>query len=211
MSVFRDDPELLAAFRGGDRRALEKVYWTYVQRVERIIRFGHALAHKGSRVGGARRAEVADLVQETFSRAFAPRARMAFDGARLYWPYLSVIARNLLTDWARKRGRQVRFEELPEAAEAPAPEDEDELPWASADTLRVVERYLGSLDAELRAVHRERYERGLSQLEAASALGLTRQQLRTREARLRDGLASALRQVGQDFFSTHSVAVRKDG
>lgn len=200
MPVFRDDPELLAAFRRGDRDALEKVYWVYVQRVERIVRYGHAIAHKGGvRVSGARRGEVADLVQETFSRAFAPRARLAFDGARPYAPYLSVIARNLLTDWARKRGRDVSFDELPEADDTPEPEDDDELPWANPDTLRVVEHYLATLDAELRAVHRERYERGLSQHEAASALGLTRQQLRTRESRLRDGLASALRRQGQQI------------
>jgi RNA polymerase sigma factor (sigma-70 family) len=203
MPVFRDDPELLTAFRRGDRHALEKVYWVYVQRVERIVRYGHAIAHKGgARVSGARRSEVADLVQETFSRAFAPRARLAFDGTRPYAPYLSVIARNLLTDWARKRGRDVAFDELAEADDAPELEDEDELPWANADTLRVVEHYLGALDADLRAVHRERYERGLSQLEAASALGLTRQQLRTREARLREGLASALRRDGQPISST---------
>jgi RNA polymerase sigma factor (sigma-70 family) len=210
MPVFRDDPELLAAFRRGERSALERVYWTYVQRVERIVRYGHALTHKGSRVAGALRGEVADLVQETFSRAFAPRARMAYDGARPYGPYLSMIARNLLTDWARKRGRLVAFDELLDEDEAPEPAQDDELPWADADTLRLVERYLASLDADLRAVHRERYERGLSQLEAATALGLTRQQLRTREARLRDGLAAALRELGQDLSSTRSAAARKD-
>jgi DNA-directed RNA polymerase specialized sigma24 family protein len=63
--------------------------------------------------------------------------------------------------------------------------------------MAVVERFLRELAPELKAVHEKRYTLGLSQAEAAAALGITRQRLRTAEARLRDGLARALRGSGR--------------
>jgi RNA polymerase sigma factor (sigma-70 family) len=189
----RSHPELLAGFRRGDRSALEAVYWAYVDRVERVVARGHSIARKGKRVEGAGEGNVADLVQEVFLRAFADRARAAYDGVRDYAPYLTVIARNLLTDFARKQGREASFELLDEDDAPAAPEPGDGEAWADAETIRVVENFLEGLDEELRGVHHTRYELGMSQERAAEALGCTRQQFRTREARLRDGLRKALR------------------
>jgi RNA polymerase sigma-70 factor (ECF subfamily) len=190
MPHLRSDPALLAAFRRGDRDALARVYWAYIERVERLVRHGYALTGTGQRVAGARLDDIVDLVQETFLRAFGPHARIAYDGQRDYGPYLTTIARNVLTDWARRRGRELVVDELPDREdEAPA----DEEPWADVRTMKAVDEYLVSLDDDLRSVHRERYEHGLSQAQAARVLGLSRQQLRTREARLREGLARALR------------------
>jgi RNA polymerase sigma-70 factor (ECF subfamily) len=195
MPFLRARPELLAAFRRGDRGALEEVYWAYVERVERVVRRGYAVVHKGVRVEGAHVDQVGDLVQEVFVRAFAERARQSYDGLRDYGPFLSTIARNRLTDWARGRGRELRqlpLDDVDELADADGGSAAPE-PWADPDTLRVVEAYLASLDDELRAVHRERYENGRSQEQAAQVLGCSRQQLRTKENRLRDGLRKALR------------------
>ncbi len=192
MTLLRERPELLAAFRRGDRAALEEVYWTYVERVERVVRFGFALADRGTFVVGARGSDLADLVQDAFLRAFAPPALQGYDGLRDYWPYLQTIARNLLVDWARKQGRELSLEALGEAATGTlaAPET---TAFADAVTMRAVEAYLAALDPTLRAVHEERYVKSRSQLEAAEALGISRQQLRTLETRLREGLRDALR------------------
>ena len=65
-------------------------------------------------------------------------------------------------------------------------------PWADPAVMAVVEVYLAGLEGDLRDVHEVRYVRGLPQREAAAQLGISRQQLRTREARLRDGLREAL-------------------
>ena len=195
MPLLRSRPELLAGFRRGERAALTAVYWAYVDRVERTVRYGYSIVSRGDvRVPGAHRDEIVDAVQETFLRAFEERARLAYDGQRDYAPYLRTIARNLLADRARKLGRELSFDALAESEDLdrPSAADDDEA-WATPETMRVVTKYLASLGDELRALHRERYERGLSQQEAAAALGWTRQQLRTREARLRDGLAGALR------------------
>ena len=50
-----------------------------------------------------------------------------------------------------------------------------------------------TIPEDLAAVHRERYVLGHTQRVAALALGLSRQQLRTRENHLRAGLDAALR------------------
>ena len=194
MPVFRDRAELLRRFRAGDPPALEEVYWAYVGKIEGIVRHGVAVPGTGGRVGGSgrHRADLADLVQEIFIRAFAPPARQAYDGLRDYGPYLFTVARHVVIDWGRRQGREiptldVDLEGLVEAPGPPLPEE------AAAGDLDIVRRYLDQLSAELRAVHQVRYEQGLSQREAADRLGVSRQQLRTLEDHLRTGLRRALK------------------
>jgi len=188
MTLFRDRPQLLAAFRRGERAALVAVYWAYVDRVERLIRGGWRTP-TGERVEPPGRDDIADLVQETFARAFGERARLGFDGVREFGPYLATIARNLLVDWARRRGREVPVDVDERWIDAPVEgASETDAAWTDAATVARVEAYLATLSSELVAVHRERYVLGRSQRDAAAALGISRQQLRTRENRLRDGL-----------------------
>jgi RNA polymerase sigma-70 factor, ECF subfamily len=186
----RSRPGLLAAFRRGDRAALEEVYWAYVDVVEIAIRRGHAIASKGTRVPGAAPDAVADSVQETFLRAFREGARSAYDGVREYGPYLRTIARNVLVDRARSERREIPVDDLAPMLDATEAPDE---PWADAETMRIVEDYIASLDDELRSIHEARYVRGLSQNVAAETLGITRQTVRTLEARLREGLARRIK------------------
>jgi RNA polymerase sigma-70 factor (ECF subfamily) len=187
MPFLRSRPELLSAFRDGDRDALSQVYWAYIDRVEAYVRKTMPWGH----------AEIKDVIQDAFIRAFDERARLSYDGLRDYGPYLCTICRNLIVDRARKRGREVPTEDgtMDETAEAP-PSSGGEVPWADAATIAVVETYLSSLDPALRQVHEERYVKGIPQREAAERLGISRQQLRTREGKLRDGLSAALRKAG---------------
>lgn len=191
MTLFRDRPDLLLAFRRGDRAALEAVYWAYIDRVERLIRAGWRTP-AGDLASPPTGDDIGDLVQETFARAFTERTRLAFDGLREFGPYLATIARNLLVDWARRRGREVPsdFGDLPSPVESEIAEDTAD--WADAATMKQVDDYIASLPEDLRAIHRERYVHGRSQRDAATALGISRQQLRTREQRLRNGLRRAL-------------------
>lgn len=194
MTVFRAEPGLLARFRDGDPAALERVYRAYVDRIGGIVRFGFRLPSQGVAVGGVAESahDVADLVQEVFVKAFAPSARRAFDGLRDYAPFLFAIARNVVVDWARRRGREIptawteldRIDELEEAGGEP--------PWADEDTMAIVQRYIGRLNGDLLRVHQVRYCDGLSQRDAAERLGIGRQRLRTLEDRLREGLRREL-------------------
>jgi RNA polymerase sigma-70 factor (ECF subfamily) len=199
MPILRADRALLDRFRKGAPEALGTVYWQYVRKVECLLSAGFELRGRGTRVGGACRQpdELADLVQEVFVRAFSVKGRRAYDGLRDYGPYLYAIARNVLIDWARVRGREIpsSWTEL-EAVIEIAPVIEDTAPWAEPATMRVVEEYLGALPEGLREVHKLRHEQGLSQEQAAERLGVGRQTLRTLERRLRDGLAAALDAAG---------------
>ena len=185
--LFRERKELLVPFREGDKSALEAVYRRYVRLVETVLR-------EGTRVGQSRvftndvEAQK-DLVHDVFARAFSVRARMGFDGIREYRPYLLTITRNVLVDWARKRK-----ETLPGNVDAliDRMEVESTEPWADAQTMRVVETYIAGLPEDLRRLHTLRYDQGLSQDETGKVLGLTRQNVRTLEAKLRSGLSAAL-------------------
>jgi RNA polymerase sigma-70 factor (ECF subfamily) len=199
--VFVKEPGLLARFREGETAALEQVYWAYVDAVTRVVRAvmnSHAPRSLDQLAGAA--TEIGDLVQEVFVRAFAPRTRASFDGARPYGHYLAQIARNVVVDHWRTTRRQVPLD-LDPLLDAMSLEADDAGKrterWADPETVAVVERYLAALPPELRQVHDALYVRGLSQREAASALGLGRQAVRGLEARLRAGLRRHLQQSGQ--------------
>jgi RNA polymerase sigma-70 factor (ECF subfamily) len=198
MPIFTDNRVLLNDFREGRRAALEQVYWAYVSKVEGIIRFGFVRSDHVA-IGGVGNAgpELRDLVQEVFARAFAPDARRAYDGLRPFAPYLFAIARNVLADWRRRSGREVPTEwQSLEAAVNGLPQEElpqEELPaYADEATVAVVERFLRELPPELRDLHHQRLTLGLSQRDAADALGISRQNLRTLEDRLRSMLRQTL-------------------
>ena len=188
MPIFAQRPELLRPFSEGAPAALEAVYWFYKDKVEGIVRFGTR------RVPTT--AEIEDLVQEIFTKAFAPRARRTFDGQRPYGPYLFAIARNALRSWCHDMMREVPTDwpalcewlEGVEATEQPT--------HADPRVIMAVERFVRTLSPELQAVHQQRFVRGLSQRDAAAALGLGRQSVRTLEGQLRDQLRSALAAEG---------------
>jgi RNA polymerase sigma factor (sigma-70 family) len=177
-------------FRAGRPEVLERLYRIHVDQVKRIVGRGFWLGPGRGRVRGVAPPEVPDLVQEVFARAFRESARRAFDERRQYSPFLAAIARNLVTDWVRRRRS-----ELPVAGQLAEADDDAASPWRDESLLQVVERYVAALPDGLRCVFEQRYVLGRSQTASASALGITRQRLRTREIKLRGGLTRALRQA----------------
>ena len=199
--VFAEKPDLLVSFRQGDRSALETVYWAYVDQVARIVQSvlkSYATA-TGDRIG-FRATELGDLVQEVFVRAFSPEGRQRYDGRRPYGPYLGQIARHVAADHWRAVRRQVPLDVAP-LLDALSLETDDTQStaagWADPATIIVVERYLASLEPDVRRVHEVLYVQGLSQRDAAAALGLGRQAVRGIEARLRAGLRRELERTGR--------------
>jgi RNA polymerase sigma factor (sigma-70 family) len=194
MPIFRGKPDLLRGFRAGDRAAIETIYRAYVDKVTNIVRFGFRLPGGGSAPGlRVNAAEIADVVQEIFLKAFAESARASFDGIREYGPYLYAISRNVLADWSRRSGRELpAHPALLQEAEAEAPTDDDVGPWGDPETVALARRYVDGLEPQLKQVHQARFVTGLSQRDAADQLGVGRQTLRTLEGRLRDGLRKEL-------------------
>jgi DNA-directed RNA polymerase specialized sigma24 family protein len=72
------------------------------------------------------------------------------------------------------------------------PPSADQSDWFSSGVIDVVEKYVAGLERPLRELHHSRYVVGKSQREAAESLGLSRQNVRTLEERLKSGLRAAL-------------------
>lgn len=188
MFPFRHAPELVTAFRAGERVALESVYRFYVRQLDGYFRI---LARQTGNLELSQPSAVADLLQETFIRAFSHAARHAYDGERDYAPYLYTIARNCFVDVLRKRHTETPFspDALPFVAnDADAPRDEAYDP----EVVAVLDAYLRDLPLSLKRVYEKRFELGLTQDAACNELGISRRSLRTAEDRLRRGLRKAL-------------------
>jgi RNA polymerase sigma-70 factor (ECF subfamily) len=195
---------LLRAFRRGDPDALEAVYLAHVREVETFIR-GALL-----RSGRLTAADLADLVQDVFLRAFSESARASYDGLRPYPPFLTTLARNLFVDWARRTGRELPRSDMldgPLAAEGAAAGAAGDKPGAAGSAegepfepavVAIADAYVRGLPEELRQVHHQRFVLGTPQRQAAEALGISRQTLRTLEKRLIVGLRRRLREAGVD-------------
>lgn len=197
---------LLASFKAGERAALTEVYRAHAEAVALMLRHGFVFESGGQRrrfVGYGSGFELQDALHETFRRAFEPRARDAYDGIRPYGPYVKTIARNLVLRGFRDRERL-----FPSLDEAP-PEVRDVTPIAleaapsperavhDRQVAALVADFLAGLEPQDRALVELRFERGLSQRDAAEALGLGRQRIRTRERNLRRRLLAYLREHGE--------------
>jgi RNA polymerase sigma factor (sigma-70 family) len=192
LPIFKTHPELLPAFREGDRRALETVYRFYVHQIEKYLR---SLARSTGTTALRQPSAVADLLQTVFVRAFSDGGRRAYDGLRDYAPYLATIARNCFIDLSRECGREVITspDELVDIADGSAEDDESPIDPKVAGVVRT---YVESLVDPPKGVYEQRFVRGLSQEQTSANLGLSRRAVRTAEKRLRQGLRKALSRAG---------------
>ena len=186
---------VLERFRRGEAAELEAIYRAYLRAVIRTV--AKALRRYGGVARAYRRtvaAELPDLVQEVFARAFEPGTRQRFDGVREYGPYLGNIARNVVVDHLRRRRRWVVMDPALLASDPLTPVVICEPTEALDDlqVLAVVNRYLTDLPSDLQRVHDAIYVQGLSQREAAKSLGLGRQVVRTLQSKLQKGLRRAI-------------------
>lgn len=191
MTLFRDRPELVNGFRRGAPEALERVYLAYADQVRDYLT---ALARKAPRLRRAEPELVADLLQEVFVRAFSAQARLTFDPARAYGPYVRSIARNCFIDALRSGDRELLDAGSPPEHEVEERGQDERL--CDPKLRSILRRYLERLPAPLWLVYEQRYVLEHSQEAACAALGLTRTELRTNEQRLRRGLREALQAQG---------------
>jgi RNA polymerase sigma factor (sigma-70 family) len=185
--------DLLQRFRSGEQDALAEVYAAYVEKVGRLVRSG-CLVRRGN--GGiAGRVCVSpqdhpDVIQEVFVKALSPSGRRGYDATRDYGPYLLIIARNTMISWLRKRSCA---QSVTRSVAVRAGLDfEGRAPWEDDAIVAAAERYLSNLPPELHAAYRHRYVENLTQQQTARAMGISRQNLRTLEQRLRSGLERSL-------------------
>lgn len=194
--MLEQDREQLLAFREGKPEVLARVYHALVDDVFRLCALGFVT--KNGTIRPERDAdEQRAIVQDVFVRAFAERARLAYDGLRPYRPYLLTIAKNVMIDRARNRSTELaRTTEVDVddiiATDAPIAGEIEEA--AEQQQLRAkAAAYVQTLDDELRTFVRLRFEEELSQAEVADQLGVTRRRVRTLEARVTKGLRRFLK------------------
>jgi RNA polymerase sigma factor (sigma-70 family) len=189
---------LLEGFRAGNVTALEEVYQVHVGSITRHL--ARRLGQSGL-ASGELTAQLPDLVQEVFLKAFSSAARAGFDGAREFTPYLFGIARNVFVDYLRSRRRFVlRDPHLIatglDTAEAQAFFERAFDPFSDPQTIELARRYVAGLSPSLFRVYRALYIEGRSQQDAAALLGLGRQTIRTLQSKLRAGLRRELLACG---------------
>lgn len=195
MRVLHEDRALLEKFRRGDAEALTYVYRTHVQRLSDYLRAGFS-TDTGGRVGGlSRQSELEDAIQEIFIRAFRDAARASYDGLRPFEGWLVGIAHNYAVSELRRR--RLPVEPLSHQLERKVA---DTSPTESIIEDRELEALLKAFVATLsereQAVYHARFDRELSQEQAAKALNLTRIQVRRVDVRLRSRLLANLKERG---------------
>ncbi len=199
---------VLKGFRAGEQAALTAVYRMHAADIARFLRGGFTF-RSGERmhrfVGYRSGFELQDALHETFRRAFEPRARASYDGIRPFAPYLRTIARNVVLKTFR--AREVLFPAIDDGAlgasdtaafaVAPTAIPSPERIVHDAQLRRLVRGFLDSLDADDARLVTLRFSEGKSQRDVAALLGIGRQRIRGREAKLRARLLTYLRAHGE--------------
>lgn len=169
------DGELAALALGGEERAYREFLRRYREPVYRLIR-------NTIRDGE----EALDVTQECFVSAFAALKR--YDRERPFRLWISRIALNKCRDWARRRAVRTFFTRAAPLDDAFGLASDDASPEIEAGDraeMRRVSAAIGKLPAKLREALVLRAVEGLSQAEAADALGVTEKTVETRLYRAR--------------------------
>lgn len=186
--MLEHDRPLLEGYRRGDRAVLDVIYRRLSAPVLRALSRGF-----GVRVSsGVSAVQVSPLDldaahQETFVRVFSDSARLHYDGLKPFEPYVLAIARSAAIDVLRAQGKLHR-EALPldEVAETLFdPTASPEAQALQAEAAAVVKGFLSTLSPEDRAFATARFIEGLSQERAGALCGWSRQEARTKEAKLK--------------------------
>lgn len=151
------DPELVAAWRGGDESAATQLVHRYAAALGRYLA-----------ASGAASAEVEDLVQDTFFNAFRGLHGWRGDGSFRGWLYR--IAGNVLKDRFRQNKGRV-FLEIEEHDIVGAADPAGEL--AADEMGRQLQAGLRRLPRLQREVFLLRVQQGLDYSEIAASLGST--------------------------------------
>lgn len=173
------DGELAALALGGQQRAYREFLRRYREPVYRLVR------------GSVRDADEAlDVTQETFVAAFIALKR--YDPKRPFKLWIARIALNKCRDWVRRRTVRAFFTRaapLDDAYDVASDTASPETEASDRAELARVSAAVAKLPAKLREVLILRAVEGLTQAEAAEALGVTEKAVETRLYRARAKLA----------------------
>ena len=176
------DAELVTKALAGKQSA----YFALMLRHREAV-FKLARSHTGDE------SEALDVTQECFVAAFAALYR--YDAERPFRTWLLRIALNKCRDWGRRRKVRRFFtfaRPLDEAMHVAETAQDAEQALASRDEVERIRREIANLPAQLKEPLILCALEGLSQDEAATALGVSRKAIEMRVYRARKKLAEAL-------------------
>jgi RNA polymerase sigma factor (sigma-70 family) len=210
------NPELLSAFRRGEKAAMEQVYRFYVKGVSHFLQKGFSFRSserffyfKGYRSPF----DLHNAVQEVFRRAFEERARLSYNGVNSYSNWILAIARNMVIN--QFRNKEIPFSQFEDRTGEGGPRqfeneiteefsgvlygtasEKQDIALENAQLRELMQRFMAQLSEEDRELVRLRYTEGLGQEEAAKELKSTRMKIRTQESKIRRRLIGYLRNSG---------------
>lgn len=180
------DHELVLRAQSGDKRAFELLVAKYQRRVERLL----------SRLVRDP-AEIDDVAQETFIRAY--RALPAFRGESAFYTWLYRIAINTAKNYLATRARRPQFaleqgnEESPDVSEQMPDYHTPETELSNRQIVSTVNEVVESLPEELREAITLREMEGLSYEDIAAIMNCPIGTVRSRIFRAREAIAAKLR------------------
>ncbi len=208
------NPELVAAFRRGDRDVLADLYRAHVDEIRRVLRHGFTFTSRGETVrfrGFHEPFRLQEVLQESFVHAFREKARQAYDEKQPYRPFLVTIVRNYVIDRYRKKQTEMAlFVEVSEVAgenESPQETLDRISEWDEQKTSPEIAAFRTQLSDALKsfvdtleekdAVVLEQHLLGeLTQNEVADAIGTHRNDVRKRIRTMRERLLRHLKREG---------------
>lgn len=125
-----------------------------------------------------------DVTQETLLRVV--RHIRGFDGEDEFWGWLTCLARSAAADHGRKLSRYRRLLEK-FSGQSPPP-----VPEPALDLEEILQRGLGQLPAEDRALLQQKYSEGASVRQMASRAGVSESAIESRLARARRELRAII-------------------
>lgn len=209
----KGNPELVAAFRRGDRTVLADLYRAHVGEVRMLLERGFSFTSKGSSIrfrGFTEPFRVQEVTQQIFVHAFRERARLAYDENQPYRPFLITIARNRVIDLFRKERSESALFVSASALAGPQESQEEALDrWASHGKATspelaayrsqlggTLKQFIGELDEEDATILREHMLGEMTQHEVADAIGEHRNDVRKRIRLMRERLLRHMKREG---------------
>lgn len=155
------DEEIIRRVQQGDAKLFSVIFERYYSRLERFVR------HLGVPDG-----DLEDVLAETFARSFTKVHSFNVDSGTRYVSYLYTVARNLVTDRLRERGRAPELTLLEDAWQEPDTRAEPPIEWVlrqeEVGRIRTAMERLSASDREIICLS---YDRGLNCREIMQIMG----------------------------------------
>lgn len=192
--VVAGDPELLAAWRGGEIRAGQELFTRYFEPVSRFF------ANKVSE-------DHDDLIQETFEACLRGRDRLRDDSS--FRSYLFSVAFNVLKVYFRRKRAGARVDELGSASIHDISPGPSTLMGAVQEGQLLLDA-LRRIPMDLQVVLEMRYWEDMSSPEIGAALGIPAATARSRLQRGRELLERAIAELPASTQTRHRAVVELD-